>query len=103
MLFARPSKETVMTKKVLSAGQIRELVLSRIHKERYVGGDRSEILVPLPTAHSVDAEQRNWDMKDEHHDDGGYVRKVIEEARREFLLSDAAERDEIIGNSFAHS
>jgi hypothetical protein len=31
-----------------------------------------------------------------------YVPRVIEEARKEFLLSDAAERDEIPGDSFAH-
>jgi hypothetical protein len=27
----------------------------------------------------------------------------VDEARKEFLLSDAAERDEIMGDSFAHS
>ncbi|OXC79362.1 hypothetical protein BSU04_06700 [Caballeronia sordidicola] len=40
------------------------------------------------------------DDQDQHND---YIRHVIDEARRDFLLSDSAERDEILGDSFAHS
>ena len=93
-----------MSKQVFTAEQIREEVLRRLIQGAPTPGDGSQIIVSLPTAHSPDAEERNWDMKKEDHDpQDSYVRRVIEEARRDFLLSDSAERDEILGDSFAHS
>jgi hypothetical protein len=100
----RESRETVMPKQVFTAGQIRDEVHRRLIKGAPGAGDGSEIFVPLPTAHSPDAEERNWDIKKEDPDSRDtYVRRVIEEARRDFLLSDSAERDEKLGDSFAHS
>jgi hypothetical protein len=91
-----------MSKRVFTAEQIRQEVDRRL-REPLAPGDRSEMRVSLPTAHLIDAEERNWDMKEEDHGrHDQYVRRVIEEARREFFLSDAADRDEIIGDSFAH-
>jgi hypothetical protein len=93
-----------MPKQVFTAEQIREEVLRRLIQGAPAPGDGSQFFVSLPTAHSPDAEARNWDMKKEDHDpQDSYVRRVIEEARRDFLLSDSAERDEILGDSFAHS
>jgi len=93
-----------MPKQVFTAEQIREEVGRRLLQEVPKPEDRSEISVPLPTAHLLDADERNWDMKYEDHDQHDkFVRRVIEEARRDFLLSDSAERDEILGDSFAHS
>ena len=93
-----------MPKQVFTAEQIREEVLRRLIQGAPKTGGLSETCVPLPTAHSPDAEERNWDMKKGDHDpQDTYVRRVIEEARRDFLLSDSAERDEILGDSFAHS
>jgi hypothetical protein len=60
--------------------------------------------LPLPKAHAPDAEARNWDIETVGRAGySAYVRHVVDEARKEFLLSDAAERDEIIADSFAHS
>ena len=93
-----------MEKQVITAEQIRQEVLRRLIQGTPVPGDHLEKSVSLPIAHSPDAEKRNWDMKhddqDQHND---YIRHVIDEARRDFLLSDSAERDEILGDSFAHS
>jgi hypothetical protein len=87
-----------MEKQIFTAEQIRQEVLRRLIQGAPVPGEHSEI------AHSPDAEERNWDMKHEDHDrHNDYVRRVIDEARRDFLLSDSAERDEILGDSFAHS
>jgi hypothetical protein len=92
-----------MEKRAFTAEQIREEVLRRLIQGAAVPGEHSEMSVPLPIAHSPDAEERNWDMKHEVHDPhNDYVRRVINEARRDFLLSDSAERDEILGDSFAH-
>lgn len=91
-----------MSKKILTAEQIREEVHRRIYDGSFAH-DRLPIRVPFPTAHSVDAQERNWDMKeDDHGERGQYFRRVVDAARHEFLLSDAAERDEILGDSFAH-
>ncbi|SAL06357.1 hypothetical protein AWB81_07550 [Caballeronia arationis] len=92
-----------MAKTVRTAEQIREEVHMRIHQEKPTGEGRAETSVPLPKAHPVDAEARNWDMEasgqGKEHD--AYVRRVIEEARKEFFLSDAADHDEQIGHSIA--
>ncbi|MGF6813002.1 hypothetical protein OKW30_008219 [Paraburkholderia sp. Clong3] len=91
-----------MAKKVLTAEQIREEVRRRIHQDKPAGEDRVEIPVPLPKVHAVDAETRNWNMESiGHAGHDAYVRRVIEEARREFFLSDAAEHDEKLGDSIA--
>ncbi|WP_213765331.1 hypothetical protein [Caballeronia sp. dw_19] len=92
-----------MEKQTFTAEQIRQEVLGRLNQRAPVPGEHSETSVPLPIAHLPDAEERNWDMKHEGQDPRtGYVRRVIDEARRDFLLSDSAERDEILGDSFAH-
>ncbi|MFK4443615.1 hypothetical protein ABH944_003993 [Caballeronia udeis] len=92
-----------MGKQVFTAEEIRQEVLRRLIQGDSVAGGYPELSVPLPMPHSPDAEERNWDMKQEDHGKhNDYVRRVIEEARRDFLLSDSAERDEILGNSFAH-
>ncbi len=92
-----------MGKQVFTAEQIRQEVLRRLIQGAPEPGEHSEMTVALPTAHSPDAEERNWDMKHEDHDQHKqYVRRVIDEARRDFFLSDSAERDEILGDSFAH-
>ncbi|QIE30012.1 hypothetical protein SBC1_77660 (plasmid) [Caballeronia sp. SBC1] len=93
-----------MEKRSFTAEQIRQEVLRRLIQGAPVPGEHSEMSVPLPIGHSPDAEERNWDMKHEDHaQHNDYVRRVINEARRDFLLSDSAERDEILGDSFAHS
>jgi hypothetical protein len=93
-----------MEKRSFTADQIRQEVLRRLIQGAPVPGEHTEMSVALPIAHSPDAEGRNWDMKDEDYDQrNDYVRRVINEARRDFLLSDCAERDEILGDSFAHS
>jgi hypothetical protein len=93
-----------MEKQVFTAEQIRQEVLRRLIQRAPGPGEHSEMTVALPTAHSLDAEERNWDMKHEDHDQNNeYVRRVIDEARRDFFLSDSAECDEILGDSFAHS
>jgi len=93
-----------MPKTVLTAEQIRQEVHKRLLQGQSGAGDRIGISIPLPRGHPVDADERNWDMDEPGHPGyDAYVRRVIEEARREFFLSDAAERDETIGDSFAHS
>lgn len=92
-----------MTKKVLTAEQIREEVLRRIHQANPADEEHAKRPIPLPKAHPVDAEARNWDIDEsgdgKAHD--AYVRRVIEEARKEYFLSDAADHDESIGDSIA--
>lgn len=92
-----------MTKTVLTAEQIREEVRKRIEQAKPAGEDQVEIPVPLPKAHPVDADARNWDMEESAHgkEHDAYVRRVIEEARKEYFLSDAADHDEKVGNSIA--
>ncbi|CAB3772324.1 hypothetical protein [Paraburkholderia humisilvae] len=93
-----------MPKTVLTAEQIRQEVHQRILQGQPGARDQVGISVRLPRAHPVDADERNWDMDEPGHPGyDAYVGRVIEEARREFFLSDAAERDETIGDSFAHS
>ena len=83
--------------------QIREEVLRRLNQSIPGSGNSSEIFVPLPISHLPDADHRNWDMpKNSHDPQDSYVRRVIEEARRDFLLSDSAERDERLGIFIAH-
>jgi hypothetical protein len=92
-----------MPKKVLSAEQIRQEVCKRILLDQPASGDRVKISLPLPKAHRVDDMARNWDMEEQGHaGDSSYIRRVVEEARKEFFLSDAADRDEIMGDSLAH-
>jgi len=46
---------------------------------------------------------RNWDIEAENHPGyERYVRRVVDEARKEFFISDATDRDENLGDSFAH-
>lgn len=93
-----------MSRKALSAEQIRREVHKRVLLTPPAAGYPGEISLPLPVAHAPDAEARNWDMEAVGHADyGAYVRHVVDEARKEFLLSDSAERDEIMADSFAHS
>ncbi|MFM0140531.1 hypothetical protein [Caballeronia grimmiae] len=94
-----------MPKKVLTADEIRDEVRQRILRvrDRPVSEDRANISIPLPKAHPVDAEKRNWDMEEIGHVGyDAYVRRVVEEARKEFLLSDVAEHDHVIGDSITH-
>lgn len=92
-----------MAKKILTAEQIREEVRKRILRNRPSTGNPAGISVPVPKAHSVDAEERNWNMEEIGHvGHDAYVRRVVEEARKEFFLSDAADDDETMGDSFAH-
>ncbi|AOI95227.1 MULTISPECIES: hypothetical protein [Burkholderia] len=90
-----------MAKTLLTAEQIRDEVSKRVRDGS--GNDPMQVSIPLPKPHPTDAEERNWDMEtvgQPGHD--AYVRRVIEDARREFLLSDEAERDEAFGDSIAH-
>jgi hypothetical protein len=92
-----------MPKKVLSAEQIRQEVHKRILLDPPAAGDRARISLPLPKAHPVDDMARNWDMEEQGHaGHSSYIRRVVEEARKEFFLSDAADHDEIMGDSLAH-
>jgi len=92
-----------MPKKVLSAEQIRQGVRKRILLDPAATGDRVRISLPLPKAHLVDDMARNWDMEEQGHAGySSYIRRVVEEARKEFFLSDAADHDEIMGDSLAH-
>ncbi|WP_035546079.1 hypothetical protein [Burkholderia sp. 9120] len=93
-----------MSKKFLSREQIRQQVQQRLQPSPTRLTGLPEIAIPLPKPHSLDVHARNWDMKELGGTGyGGYVRKVVDEARKEFFLSDAADRDEILGDSFAHS
>ena len=92
-----------MHRKVFSAEQIQQEVHKRLLLKAPASGYPGEVCVPLPKGHAPDAETRNWDMEAVGHAGyAAYVRHVVEEARKEFLLSDAAERDEIMADSFAH-
>jgi phosphoketolase len=93
-----------MSKKVLNREQIRQEVQQRLKAGPFTLTGLAEIAVPMPKSHSLDVQARNWDMEEFGNTGyGGYVRKVVEEARKAFFLSDAAERDEMLGESFAHS
>lgn len=94
-----------MPKNVLTADEIREEVRQRIIRlrDRPVAVDTAEMPIPLPKAHPLDAEMRNWDMEEIGHIGyDAYVRRVVEEARKEFLLSDVAEHDHVVGDSIPH-
>jgi len=92
-----------MPKKVFSAEQIRQELHKRIRLDSAAPGDPAGISLPLPKAHPVDDQARNWDIEEPGHaGNGAYIRRVVDEARKEFLLSDAAEHDEIMGDSLAH-
>ena len=93
-----------MSKKFLSREQIRQQVQQRLQPSPTRLTGLPEIAIPMPKPHSLDVHARNWDMEEFGGTGyGGYVRKFVDEARKEFFLSDAAERDEILGDSFAHS
>jgi hypothetical protein len=93
-----------MSKKFLSREQIRQRVQQRLQPSPTTLTGLAENAVPMPKPHSLDAHSRNWDMEEFGGTGyGGYVRKVVDEARKEFFLSDAAEREEILGDSLAHS
>ncbi|MFL9996913.1 hypothetical protein PQR34_37840 [Paraburkholderia sediminicola] len=93
-----------MFKKVLNAEQIQQEVHRRVLLKPPASGYPWEVSLSLPKAHAPDAEARNWDIETVGRAGySAYVRHVVDEARKEFLLSDAAERDEIIADSFAHS
>jgi hypothetical protein len=50
----------------------------------------------------VDDMARNRDMEEQGHAGcSSYVRRVVEEARKAFFLSDAADHDEILSDSLA--
>jgi hypothetical protein len=92
-----------MPKKVLSAEQIRQEVRKRILLDPPGPEERVRISLPLPKAHLVDDMARNWDMEEPGHAGySAYIRRVVEEARKEFFLSDAADHDELMGDSLAH-
>ena len=100
---ARLSQDLVMPKKVLGAEQIRQEVHKRILRDQPEFGDQMGVSLPLPKAHLVDDMARNWDMEEQGHAGyGSYVRRVVDEARKEFFLSDAADHDEVLGDSLAH-
>jgi hypothetical protein len=93
-----------MSKKVLSREQIRQEVQQRLQPGALALTGLAAIAIPMPKSHSRDVHARNWDMEEFGSTGYGvYVRKVVDEARKEFFLSDAADRDEILGDSFAHS
>ena len=93
-----------MFKKVLNAEQIQQEVHRRVLLKPPASGYPWEVSLPLPKAHAPDAEARNWDIETVGRAGySAYVRRVVDEARKEFLLSDASERDEIMADSFAHS
>ncbi|EIF33188.1 hypothetical protein BCh11DRAFT_00953 [Burkholderia sp. Ch1-1] len=93
-----------MSKKVLSREQIRQEVQQRLLRGPSTPAGLAGIAIPMPKSHSLDVHARNWDMEEFGGAGyGEYVRKVVDEARKEFLLSDSAERDELLGDSLAHS
>ncbi|MFM0339863.1 hypothetical protein [Paraburkholderia fungorum] len=92
-----------MLRKMLNRDQIREEVQQRLLLSGDSLSGMAKVSVPMPKPHSLDVQARNWDMKELGQPEGdAYVRQVVDQARKEFLLSDARERDEILGNSFAH-
>jgi hypothetical protein len=92
-----------MFRKVLTAEQIQQEVHRRVLLKPPASGYPWEVSLPLPKAHAPDAEACNWDIEMVGRAGySAYVRHVVDEARKEFLLSDTAERDEIMGDSFAH-
>lgn len=94
-----------MPRKVLSADEIRQEVEHRILSlpDRPAAVVTADISIPLPRAHPLDPEKRNWDMEEIGHvGRDAYVRRVVEEARKEFLLSDVAEHDHALGDSITH-
>jgi len=100
---AHLSQDPVMPKKVLGAEQIRQEVHQRILRDQPSFGDQVGVTLSLPKAHLVDDMARNWDMEEQGHAGyGAYVRRVVDEARKEFFLSDAADHNETLGDSLAH-
>jgi hypothetical protein len=93
-----------MPKKVLNREQIRREVQHRLLLSLpALASTAAVVAVPLPRPHSLDVHARNWDMDELRHPEcAAYVRKVVDEARKDFFLSDARERDEILGDAFAH-
>ena len=76
-----------MPKTVITAEQIRQEVHKRILRGQLGAGNQVTISIPLPRGHSLDADDRNWDMDEPGHPGyDAYVRRVIEDARREFFL-----------------
>jgi len=93
----------VMSKKVLDAEQIRHEVHKRICNELPAILKQAESSLPMPKPHVMDDMARNWDIEAENHPGyERYVRRVVDEARKEFFISDATDRDENLGDSFAH-
>ena len=100
---ARLSEDPVMPKKVLGAEQIRQEVHKRILRDYPAFGNQVGVSLPLPKAHLADDMARNWDMEKQGHAGyGSYIRRVVDEARKEFFLSDAADHNEVLGDSLAH-
>ncbi len=92
-----------MFRKVLTAGQIQQEVHRRVLLKPPASGYPWEVSLPLPKAHAPDAEARNWVIETVGRVGyGAYGRHVVDDARKEFLLSDAAERDGIMGDFSAH-
>jgi len=81
--------------------EIRGEVQKRLLMKPYVSGDWSALSVPLPESHASDAESRNWDMKE--IPSGGDVRLVVEQARREILLSNSDTLNDMTGDASIES
>ncbi|MFM0418840.1 hypothetical protein [Paraburkholderia aromaticivorans] len=94
-----------MSKRVLTVEQILLEITRRIQKEQQPDGPAAAVVLPVPKAHAPDAEGRNWDIAETKQEIAynAYVRRVVEEARREFYLTAAADHDRLIGDAFTHT
>lgn len=97
-------QESAMSKRILTVEQIRNEVAKRIENGHPPEGDLAANSLPPPKVHPLDTAGRNWDIEETKHGTAynAYVRHVVEEARREFYLTNAIEHDEIMGGAFTH-
>ncbi|WP_454731985.1 MULTISPECIES: hypothetical protein [Cupriavidus] len=93
-----------MSKRVLSMEQVLQELNKRIEDNCPADACLPSLELPPPKVHPLDVAGRNWDIRETRPENGysAYVRRVVEEARREFYLTEAADHDEMIGTAFAH-
>jgi len=95
-----------MHKRYLTAEQIGQELHKRIlGDESAFPCPKEDCYVPVPKSHPTDSHGRNWDVTPSGHDASyaASLRSIVEEARREYFLSDLADHDELVGAAFTHA
>jgi len=99
-----PFEEPIVPKMNLTDAQIHTEIKRRIRLDLPLSDQDLNQHLALPTVHPLDQEARNWDIEAPGHSGyAAYVRRVIDQARREFWLADESERDEALEHGCAHT